>query len=147
LPVLLDNGGKVNPTQAAIEGKIAGVGDFPVYSAGGNMQQGTPAQGKGITPGATEYKRMILIEKDVPGSDPQQYLLDYNKLPANIKNSKPVRDALAKFDKTPVGGDGQQQSAAKKTIKQTDIATKAAAAGYTPKEYIQLLKQHGVTIQ
>jgi len=36
---------------------------------------------------------------------------------------------------------------APKTIKQSDIATKASAAGYTVKEYTDLLKQRGIKIQ
>jgi len=40
-----------------------------------------------------------------------------------------------------------QQSAQKKSIKQSDIASKAAAAGYSIKEYTDLLKKNGVEIQ
>lgn len=36
---------------------------------------------------------------------------------------------------------------AKKTIKQSDIAAKAAVAGYTTKEYTELLKQKGIKIE
>lgn len=40
-----------------------------------------------------------------------------------------------------------QQPSVKKMIKQSDISSKAAAAGYTVKEYTQLLRQKGVIIQ
>lgn len=39
-----------------------------------------------------------------------------------------------------------QPQPAKKTIKKSDIATKAAAAGYTVKEYQELLKKNGIKI-
>lgn len=42
---------------------------------------------------------------------------------------------------------GQRTAPIKNTIKQSDIATKAAAAGYSVKEYTDLLKQKGIKIQ
>lgn len=90
------NGGKTTGPATSIQGKIAGVGDFPVFKS-----DGTPVQQQYVGKPNTAYRRMVLIED----KDGQHYLLDYNKLPANTKNSKPIREALGIFDKTPVGGD------------------------------------------
>lgn len=142
----MQNGGSIRPTQSAITGTIAGVGDIPVYNndaGGGTIKKGTPAGDKAVQAGSANYRRMVIIQKKGDNGDMEQYLVDYNKLPANIKNSKPIKEALAKFEQTPVYG----TQSAKKSIKSTDVAAKASAAGYSVKEYTDILKKNGVTIE
>ena len=59
----------------------------------------------------------------------------------------PNLSTYVKTEKTIKVGTTQQTTApAKKTISESDVATKAAAAGYTTEEYRKLLIEKGITI-
>ncbi len=113
------NGGRPTGDAATIKGMVAGVGDFPVYKSG--KLAGTPAQGQGGGDNI-KYRRMVLIENKDADGNARQYLLDYDKLPANVRNSKEIKGALGKFEKTPVGGQRvTTQQGAGKTVSMDKI--------------------------
>lgn len=101
----MQKGGIVSKDKSAITGTIAGIADVPVatkdmVSDKVNIKKGTPVN-ESIT-NNREYKRMILITNKNKDGETEQYLVDYNKLPVNIKNSKIIKESLSKLEKTPI---------------------------------------------
>ncbi len=68
---------------------------------------------------------------------------------SNVTGNKPQgqKSKNKALEQAQQGGNGTKPTAPKKEIKRSEIATKAAAAGYTVKEYEALLKQKGVSIK
>lgn len=104
----LTNGGKPKELSPLSKFKIAGVGDVPLYkNSSGAIQAGTPVrpQDEAIH-GLSNYKRMVVLEGEDPADKTKtvNYLMDYNKIPENVKNAKTFKEAISKFEQTPVYG-------------------------------------------
>jgi len=114
-------GGKPEGLSPLSSFKIAGVGDIPLYkNSGGNIKAGTPISPKYEgQPGMTKYKRMVILEGPDPNDHTQtrNYLMDYNKIPANVKNQKSFKEAISQFEQTPVYGNEEQQTTPSGTSK------------------------------
>jgi hypothetical protein len=121
-------GGKPQGLSPLSSFKIAGVGDIPQYkTSGGAIKAGTPISPQyENTPGLTKYKRMVILEGPDPNdkSQTRNYLMDYNKIPANVKNQKSFKEAISQFEATPVyGSDEHVQQQQTKSKKVTDVSS------------------------
>lgn len=110
----LTNGGKPKGLSPLSAYKIAGVGDVPMYSkTTGSIQAGTPVRPQDAdVHGLSTYKRMVILEGKDPTDNTKivNYLMDYNKIPANVKNTKSFKEAIAQFEQTPVYGSPQHKA-------------------------------------
>lgn len=120
----LTNGGKPQNLSPLSKFSIAGVGDFPLYkTSSGDIQAGTPVSAKTEDAnnkyGQVNYKRMVVLEGKDPNDNTKtvNYLMDYNKIPANVKNAKSFQEAVSKFDNTPIYGTQSQPTNSPKQIK------------------------------
>lgn len=82
----------------------------------------------------TERSHTIRLDPSKPG----EYNASVSELVKKSGGDKKLNEALKLSNNAPQH---------KTSIKQTDIAAKAAASGYTTKEYIDLLKQKGIKIE
>jgi hypothetical protein len=110
----LTDGGRPTNLQSSGDYNIVGVGNFPVLktditvtSPNGKKQilkAGSLAQPDYVTkhPESVVQKPMIHVQLPAVGDNIQQdFVMDYNKFPENVKNSKQVAAALKNF--TPAG--------------------------------------------
>lgn len=92
--------GKVEPQLESSDGySIVGVGNFPFIKKGYQLE-GSIAQPNFQVkhPDAIESKPMVHIHQPAKGDEEaKDYLIPYDKLPENIKNSKSVKQALSNF--------------------------------------------------
>lgn len=151
----LTSGQTLPQLQSSGDYSIVGVGNFPFISNPnakdnlGNTLNGTVAQPnyQKQNPNSVKERAMIHVQSIDPVTKmTNDYLIDYNKLPQNVKNSKSVKEALSNF--VPAKEQSSQlQQPAKKVIYRSQIASKAKAAGYSINEYTELLRKNGITIQ
>lgn len=96
----LSNGRQIPSLESSDAYSVVGVGNFPFIKKGYGKLDGTIAQPsfENRNPNDISQRPMVHVQKKLPnGEGVEDYLVDYNKLPENIKNSKPVKQALAKF--------------------------------------------------
>ncbi len=95
----LSTGQPVKALASSSDYKTVGVANFPFVKSG--KYAGSIAQPNFVKdhPNEVEYKPMVHVQKKGEfKEDPNEdFVIDYNKLPANIKNSKPVQSALRGF--------------------------------------------------
>lgn len=148
----LTTGKQVPALESSGDYSVVGVGNAPFVKQGVKAQ-GTIAQPDFSKqhPDLVEQRPMVHVQKKASNKfdKDQDFLIDYNRLPANIKNSKSVREALAGFQ--PAGQ--QQQSAPSgqgKTTTMQKISSLAGTKGYegyTPKELADYYKSLGYKIK
>lgn len=90
---------RLNPS---VDAKVVGVGNFPIMNQkAGKQYAGQVAQPKLARerPQAVTDQAMLHIKEPVAGNPGfyEDILIPYDALPANIKNSKAVKEALANF--------------------------------------------------
>ncbi len=101
----LTDGKPVKALESSGDYEVVGVGNFPFIKAGA-PGAGTIAQPNFVKQNGqyVEQRPMIHIQKPATkDEDAQDYVIDYDKLPANIKNSKPVQQALKNFHSAVTG--------------------------------------------
>lgn len=114
----LTTGQRDQPLESSDSYSVVGVGNTPFIKAGylkNPKLEGSVAQPDWVkaNPNGVELRPMVHVKKKLPtdeGGGTEDYLIDYNKLPQNVKNSKPVRQALGNFRPA---GSNQQVSTAK----------------------------------
>lgn len=95
----LSDGKQVPALESSGDYSVVGVGNFPIIKGGlalsGNVAQPDFAKNH---PNSVQQMPMVHVQKPkTADEDAQDFLIPYNKLPENIKNSKPVREALSNF--------------------------------------------------
>lgn len=83
--------------------------------------------------------KLTEVYQNIMGADAKQEKLQYPIQQQQVVQSRTTQPSTQKQQPKP-------QQPSKKTIKKSDIATKAAAAGYSEDEYKKLLQQNGVQI-
>lgn len=116
----LNTGKKVPALTSSSDYEIVGIGNFPIIKS--NTTKDKSLWGAIAQPDFK--KRNPKAVQDTPGVQVQivqdgvtyDYIVPYDRLPENIKNSKPVRDALAKFKPAQSTGDYKSSSKAKEMV-------------------------------
>lgn len=95
----LTTGSRTEKLNPSVDAKVVGVGNFPIILKGD--LKGQVAQPKFETdhPDLISQEPMLHIKEPVPGlaNTFRDKLIPYSALPANVKNSKAVKEALANF--------------------------------------------------
>lgn len=171
----LTTGERVPALESSDGYSVVGVANAPFIKNGvmtdkNKKLEGSVAQPNFVkdNPNAVEYKPMVHVQKKASNKfeQDQDFLIDYSKLPENVKNSKSVRAALSGFQPAQ-----QQQSApAKQSVVQkikqaftgktndgkgkvatmeqiNSLAGKKGYEGYSPKELADYYKSLGYTIK
>lgn len=99
VPAYSLTGGKpVKALESSGDYSVVGVGNFPFVNnkyknAGTIAQPGFSEK----NPDGVDQKPMVHVQKKDSEGSLEDFLIPYDKLPENIKNSKPVKQALSKF--------------------------------------------------
>lgn len=155
----LSSGKPVAQLQSSGDYSVVGVGNFPFIKKGnkkGAIAQPNFAENN---PNAIQDKPMVHVQStDKYGTT--DYLISYDKLPANIKNSKSIREALVNFVPASAQQPQSVMGKAKELIKKAvspkapekityqgktygkdDIEQAAKASGMSVSEYLKELGQ------
>lgn len=156
--ISLDTGKPVPPLPSSSDYEIVGVGNFPIVNktlvAGGkDIPKGSLAQDNFASTNPNAVNQTPFIHVQVPAKGqygkPQDFLVPFNRLPENIKNSKAVREALSGFQPA----QQVQKTTTPKATKTVPLSRvkglvgQKGYEGYTEKELVDYYKSQGYTIK
>lgn len=137
----LTSGQKVQALASSGEYSIVGVGNFP-FTKNGTLA--TP-ENQAKNPKVISEKPMVQVQSTNKYGRTTDYLIEYDKLPANVKSSKAIQEALKNF--VPASGKPATNATPKnitykgKTYTQSAIDAAAKASGMSVNEYLKALGQ------
>jgi hypothetical protein len=147
----LSSGSRSEKLNPSVDAKVVGVGNFPIIKRGALKGQIAQPNFEKEHPDYVEGEAMVHIKEPVPGN-PGAYtdkLIPYSALPANVKNSKAVKEALGNFKPASNKPASAKPATVTKTIPVTKIKSlvgKPGYEGYTEKELIEYYRSQGYKI-
>lgn len=153
----LTTGQQVPALESSGDYSVVGVGNVPFIKKGSltnSKLEGTIAQPDFInkSPQSIEQRPMVHVQKKATNKfdKDQDFLIDYNRLPENIKNSKSIKQALGNFKPAGQSSETDVPNGKGKTATMQQInslAGKKGYEGYTPKELADYYKSLGYKIK